>query len=185
MESPRMSMVLLLLPAILPCFLCPLCYAIESPQFTVVHSESDFEIRLYRVAAWMSAPVKDISFEKATRNGFHRYPHLQTHLRFWFYFLNFHFDWTFKIAHHEILGIWYCGSVFESSTVLRWVLIGIRWGPKIVKKSCYSIWRKNQFLKLRHINNQQWWSLVSGSVVIYIVEKMGDAERMEGQFIWF
>lgn len=68
-----MSMVLLLLLAILPpCFLSPLCNAIESPQFTVVHSESDFEIRLYRVASWMSAPVQDISFEKATRNGFHR-----------------------------------------------------------------------------------------------------------------
>ncbi|KAB1200924.1 Heme-binding protein 2 [Morella rubra] len=49
-----------------------LCNAIESPQYTVVHSESDFEIRLYREAAWMSAPVKDISFVKATRLGFHR-----------------------------------------------------------------------------------------------------------------
>ena len=45
----------------------------ESPEYTLVHSESDYEIRLYRVAAWMIAPVKSqISFEKATRNGFHR-----------------------------------------------------------------------------------------------------------------
>lgn len=45
----------------------------ESPEYTLVHSDSDYEIRLYRVAAWMIAPVKSqISFEKATRNGFHR-----------------------------------------------------------------------------------------------------------------
>ena len=49
-----------------------LCSALESPQFTVVHSESDFEIRLYRGSTWMSAPVKDISFDKATKLGFHR-----------------------------------------------------------------------------------------------------------------
>lgn len=47
--------------------------ASESPQYTVVHSESDFEVRFYRESAWMSAPVDDISFEKATKNGFHRY----------------------------------------------------------------------------------------------------------------
>lgn len=47
--------------------------ATESPQYTVVHTESDFEIRLYRTSVWMSAPaVNLISFEKATRNGFHR-----------------------------------------------------------------------------------------------------------------
>ncbi|KAJ1398256.1 SOUL heme-binding protein [Sesbania bispinosa] len=46
--------------------------AIDSPQLTVVHSESDFEIRLYRSSVWMSAPALDISFEKATWNGFHR-----------------------------------------------------------------------------------------------------------------
>ncbi|KAL8123431.1 uncharacterized protein LOC141717652 [Apium graveolens] len=45
----------------------------ESPEYSLIHSESDYEIRLYRVAAWMIAPVKSqISFEKATRNGFHR-----------------------------------------------------------------------------------------------------------------
>ncbi|XP_062168297.1 uncharacterized protein LOC133874486 [Alnus glutinosa] len=49
-----------------------LCYALESPQYTVVHSESNFEIRLYRDSTWMSAPVKDISFDKATKLGFHR-----------------------------------------------------------------------------------------------------------------
>ena len=67
MENPRM----------LSLFLCfgflGLCHAIESPQYTVVHSELDFEIRLYRQSTWMSAPAKDISFEKATKFGFHRY----------------------------------------------------------------------------------------------------------------
>ncbi|KAF5199933.1 Soul heme-binding family protein [Thalictrum thalictroides] len=48
------------------------CNGIESPQYTVIHTESDFEIRLYRESAWMSAPVRDISFEKATKLGFHR-----------------------------------------------------------------------------------------------------------------
>ncbi|CAL9211672.1 unnamed protein product [Musa hybrid cultivar] len=46
--------------------------AIESPQYTVVHSESDFEVRLYRESVWMSAPTDEISFEKATKFGFHR-----------------------------------------------------------------------------------------------------------------
>ncbi|KAI3765854.1 hypothetical protein L2E82_15900 [Cichorium intybus] len=46
--------------------------AYESPQYTVLHSESEFEIRLYRDSVWMSAPVKEISFRKATRDGFHR-----------------------------------------------------------------------------------------------------------------
>ena len=44
----------------------------ESPQYTVVHSESDFEVRFYRESAWMTAPSDDISFEKATKKGFHR-----------------------------------------------------------------------------------------------------------------
>ncbi|XP_010251140.1 PREDICTED: heme-binding protein 2-like [Nelumbo nucifera] len=55
-------------------FLCFLvsCDGSESPQFTVVYSEFDFEVRLYNESSWMSAPVRGISFEKATREGFHR-----------------------------------------------------------------------------------------------------------------
>ncbi|KAK7265663.1 hypothetical protein RJT34_33286 [Clitoria ternatea] len=52
--------------------LIAVCSAIESPEYTVVHSESDFEIRLYRSSVWMSAPSLDLSFVKATWNGFHR-----------------------------------------------------------------------------------------------------------------
>ncbi|GAB2289491.1 hypothetical protein Dimus_023801 [Dionaea muscipula] len=48
------------------------CSATESPQYTVVHTESDFEIRLYRDSVWMCAVVDDISFDKATKTGFHR-----------------------------------------------------------------------------------------------------------------
>ncbi|KAK4264360.1 hypothetical protein QN277_025551 [Acacia crassicarpa] len=48
------------------------CGAIESPQYSVVHVESDFEIRLYRDSVWASASSRDISFEMATWNGFHR-----------------------------------------------------------------------------------------------------------------
>ncbi|GLT72497.1 hypothetical protein SLA2020_444270 [Shorea laevis] len=66
MEKARSVVVVL-------CFgILGLCNALESPQYTVVHSESDFEIRLYRDSTWMSAPVKDISFDKATKLGFHR-----------------------------------------------------------------------------------------------------------------
>lgn len=46
--------------------------AYESPEYTVMHSESDFEVRYYRESVWMSAPADEISFEKATRDGFHR-----------------------------------------------------------------------------------------------------------------
>ncbi|KAG6496003.1 heme-binding protein 2-like [Zingiber officinale] len=53
-------------------FLLAVAGAIESPQYTVIHSESDFEVRLYRKSVWMSAPTDQISFEKATRLGFHR-----------------------------------------------------------------------------------------------------------------
>ncbi|XP_043723520.1 heme-binding protein 2-like [Telopea speciosissima] len=64
----------LLLSLVFIAFFCLIfsCNGIESPQFTVVHSESDFEIRLYRESSWMSAPVTEISFEKATKEGFHR-----------------------------------------------------------------------------------------------------------------
>ncbi|KAK8627819.1 hypothetical protein V6N13_135419 [Hibiscus sabdariffa] len=49
-----------------------LCGASESPQYEVVHVESDFEIRHYRDATWMSAVANDLSFQKATLFGFHR-----------------------------------------------------------------------------------------------------------------
>lgn len=48
------------------------CKTYESPQYTVVHKESDFEVRFYRDSAWMTAPTDKISFVKATRDGFHR-----------------------------------------------------------------------------------------------------------------
>lgn len=48
---------------------------IESPPYSVVHAESDFEIRLYRPSTWISTPVEDISFNKATQIGFHKYAH--------------------------------------------------------------------------------------------------------------
>ncbi|GMH21498.1 hypothetical protein Nepgr_023340 [Nepenthes gracilis] len=63
---------LLLVGALTALILLGVCDGIESPQFTVIHTESDFEIRLYRDSIWMSAPVEDISFEKATKFGFHR-----------------------------------------------------------------------------------------------------------------
>ncbi|KAA8533189.1 hypothetical protein F0562_033278 [Nyssa sinensis] len=56
-------------------FLCSSCFcnATESPQYKVVHSESDVEIRLYGESSWVSALVSDAtSFEKSTKDGFHR-----------------------------------------------------------------------------------------------------------------
>ncbi|GLU03118.1 hypothetical protein SLE2022_203350 [Rubroshorea leprosula] len=47
-------------------------YAIESPKYTVIHSESDFEIRLYAESSWMSALVRGTSFQESTKDGFHR-----------------------------------------------------------------------------------------------------------------
>ncbi|CAN1179630.1 Heme-binding protein 2 [Linum perenne] len=68
MEKPRMSIVVALnLLALLG-----LSAAIESPQYSVVHEESDFEIRLYRESTWMTAHVDELSFQKATLLGFHR-----------------------------------------------------------------------------------------------------------------
>ncbi|MED6197970.1 hypothetical protein PIB30_061768 [Stylosanthes scabra] len=53
--------------------LVAVCSAIETPQYTVVHEESEFEIRLYRDSVWMSAPSPlQLSFQKATWDGFHR-----------------------------------------------------------------------------------------------------------------
>nr|AVY91778.1 SOUL heme-binding [Saccharum hybrid cultivar SP80-3280] len=45
----------------------------ETPQYTMVHAESDFEVRLYRDTVWMSTPTPDIpSFHVATKLSFHR-----------------------------------------------------------------------------------------------------------------
>lgn len=50
-----------------------LCKAIESPQYAIVHEESDFEVRLYTQSTWVSARVREeLSFAKATLLGFHR-----------------------------------------------------------------------------------------------------------------
>ncbi|KAL9372746.1 hypothetical protein Peur_034990 [Populus x canadensis] len=70
MEKPRWW--LLLLPSLVLLNLVGLCKAIESPQYAVVHAEPDFEVRLYVNSTWMSAPVNELSFEKATLFGFHR-----------------------------------------------------------------------------------------------------------------
>ncbi|KAK9104406.1 hypothetical protein Scep_021250 [Stephania cephalantha] len=48
------------------------CSGIETPEFTVVYSEPDFEIRRYGNSSWISAPLPSSSFEKATQDGFHR-----------------------------------------------------------------------------------------------------------------
>ncbi|KAF2315892.1 hypothetical protein GH714_040687 [Hevea brasiliensis] len=44
----------------------------EKPQYEIVRAESEFEVRLYAQSTWMAASVTEISFEKATLDGFHR-----------------------------------------------------------------------------------------------------------------
>ncbi|KAL8154226.1 hypothetical protein V2J09_011986, partial [Rumex salicifolius] len=47
--------------------------AYESPEYEVVHVESEFEVRLYKESVWMTASVNNIdSFHLATKVGFHR-----------------------------------------------------------------------------------------------------------------
>jgi hypothetical protein len=67
--------MVLSLPLVLVALLLPAARgAGETPQYTTVHAESDFEVRLYRDTVWMSAPTLDIpSFHVATKLGFHRY----------------------------------------------------------------------------------------------------------------
>ncbi|PHU23720.1 hypothetical protein BC332_08827 [Capsicum chinense] len=70
-SSLKNTVIILLLIITIACS-TKLCKAIESPQYRVVHSESDFEIRHYRESVWMAAPAYEISFHKATTDGFHR-----------------------------------------------------------------------------------------------------------------
>ncbi|KQK03470.1 heme-binding protein 2 [Brachypodium distachyon] len=70
MASQRPVMLLLLL--FIPSLLSPAARAAETPQYSMVHKESDFEVRLYRDTVWMSAPSDEISFHVATKLGFHR-----------------------------------------------------------------------------------------------------------------
>ncbi|RDX82910.1 Heme-binding protein 1, partial [Mucuna pruriens] len=46
--------------------------AIELPKYTMILSESDFQIRLYNESSWMSARVSGTSFEQSYESGFHR-----------------------------------------------------------------------------------------------------------------
>jgi hypothetical protein len=70
--SPKMSAWAVLAMAAVVCAAAR-ADNIESPPYSVVHAESDFEIRLYRPSTWISTPVEDISFSKATQIGFHKY----------------------------------------------------------------------------------------------------------------
>ncbi|CAI9775370.1 unnamed protein product [Fraxinus pennsylvanica] len=49
-------------------------FAIESPQYKILHSWPDIEVRIYSESSWISAPVRGAgtSFENSTESGFHR-----------------------------------------------------------------------------------------------------------------
>lgn len=47
--------------------------AIELPNYTVILSQSDFQIRLYNESTWVSARVSGTSFDQSYRNGFQRF----------------------------------------------------------------------------------------------------------------
>ncbi|XP_055823659.1 uncharacterized protein LOC129892132 [Solanum dulcamara] len=54
-------------------FYPPTCQRIECPNYDLIESGKDYEIRLYNSPMWMStAPIDDISFVSATRTGFLR-----------------------------------------------------------------------------------------------------------------
>ncbi|XP_049385842.1 uncharacterized protein LOC125849935 [Solanum stenotomum] len=51
----------------------PTCQRIECPNYDVIESGKDYEIRRYNSPMWMSTePIDDISFVSATRTGFLR-----------------------------------------------------------------------------------------------------------------
>ncbi|KAJ6882346.1 heme-binding protein 2 [Populus alba x Populus x berolinensis] len=70
MEKPNWW--LLLLPSIVLLNLVGLYKVIESSQYAKVHAKPDFEVRLYVNSTWMSTPVNELSFEKATLFVFNR-----------------------------------------------------------------------------------------------------------------
>lgn len=72
MGKPWMRLVAALSISVNLLSLVSLSESTESPQYSVIHSESDFEIRVYRDSVWMSSPVNDLSFHQATKFGFHR-----------------------------------------------------------------------------------------------------------------
>ncbi|KAL1327506.1 hypothetical protein HN51_037558 [Arachis hypogaea] len=72
----KIIMCLLHCLSIVMCCLCGnlvTVHAIETPKYTVIRSESDFQIRLYSESTWMSALVlPPTSFDNSTKTGFHR-----------------------------------------------------------------------------------------------------------------
>ncbi|CAJ1940179.1 unnamed protein product [Sphenostylis stenocarpa] len=60
-------------------FFIPICWcsgnivqAIELPKYTLMLSESDFQIRLYNESTWISAHVSGTSFYQSYKTGFQR-----------------------------------------------------------------------------------------------------------------
>uniref|UniRef100_A0ACD5VE22 Uncharacterized protein n=1 Tax=Avena sativa TaxID=4498 RepID=A0ACD5VE22_AVESA len=69
MQRPAVLSLLILVTIVL---LSPATRGSESPQYSTVHAEPDFEVRLYHDTVWMSAPSDHKSFHVATKLGFHR-----------------------------------------------------------------------------------------------------------------
>lgn len=52
----------------------PNCARLECPQYTVLHSQKDFEIRRYNDARWLVAPtIISKSYKEAASKGFRMY----------------------------------------------------------------------------------------------------------------
>ncbi|KAL2613007.1 hypothetical protein R1flu_024699 [Riccia fluitans] len=66
----------ILVPLLLVLLSCTFCAAdfppLETPEYTVLKTGKDFEIRSYKEAVWAVAMVDDFSFVHATQAGFHR-----------------------------------------------------------------------------------------------------------------
>lgn len=91
LASLKMGSSSLILMAVIACFsICNLVLyglATESPKYEVVHLESDYEIRVYGEVPWISALVHGTSFDKSTREGFHRFTQLTVWKVFLFFFI--------------------------------------------------------------------------------------------------
>ncbi|KAG5138086.1 hypothetical protein JHK82_022817 [Glycine max] len=73
METITLMLFLYYLSMAILCWCCAnIVLAIELPKYTVILSESDFQLRLYNESSWILARVSGASFEQSYMIGFSR-----------------------------------------------------------------------------------------------------------------
>ncbi|KAL5177515.1 Heme-binding protein 2 [Glycine soja] len=74
METITLMLFLYYLSMAILCWCCAnIVLAIELPKYTVILSESDFQLRLYNESSWILARVSGASFEQSYMIGFSRF----------------------------------------------------------------------------------------------------------------